>query len=191
MAKTILNNLGEKEIDPYDSKGRHERWIKSITLDDGKINYNTFKDISPQASELLTTFILDLSTGKNVAKGSKKGKRSDQHLVNIRQRLNNMIMIFEKDLRKDLMEFNEDNILDIFNRMRQGTMKNKNGTPYLSVCTYAKAFGAFWRWIVRQNKKKGILTSDIVESLDTSPDRKPKWTYFSLNDIKKKVVIRT
>ena len=82
MKAIIRNNSGDIEIDPHNSKGAHEKWLKSISMEDGSFNLYSLKRISPNSSELLTRYILDMHSGKNLAKGAKKGRRSYQHLFN-------------------------------------------------------------------------------------------------------------
>jgi hypothetical protein len=185
MKRIITNNLGEKEIDPYDNKGKHEKWLKSITNPDGSIDYRTVANISANSSELITRFALDMTYGRNLAKGTRKGKRSYNHLVNIRGRLVYLCNLLETRYKKELIALNEDDILTFFNMMREGTILRKDGKPFLSVSTYAKAFSAFWRWIVRVKRKENIAIPDIVLDLDTSQGRKPSWTYFNLQDVEK------
>ena len=185
----IRNNLGEQEVDPHNSKGLHEKWINRITQPDGSINYQTFQGISPQASELLTKYLLDMSYGKNLSKGAMKGRRSFQHISNSRHRLRFIISMFETRYKKYILETTEDEVIHFFTAMRDGVILNKKGTPHLCVCTYAKIFAAFWRWIVRTKKKEGVVIPDIVENLDTAADRKPKWSYFTLQDTEKMALV--
>lgn len=182
MKCIIINNSGEKEIDPYNCKGQHELWLSKININDN-INYFSLKDVSKKASEYITKYILDLSNGKNLARGTKKGKRSYNHLCNTRVRLQRIVNIMEERYHKTIMELTEDDILNTFNAMREGQILTKAGKPHLCVSSYAKAFGAFWRWIVRTEKKSNIILPDLCESLDTSADRKPKWFYFTLQDV--------
>lgn len=185
MAGVIINKFGEVEIDPYDSKGKHEKWLESISANTPNPDYLSFKEISPQASEYITKYVLDLHNGKNLARGTRKGRRSYNHLSNTRMRLNNIIRIIETRYKKHLFQLTENDILFVFNSMRDGTLLNKNGTPHLCVSSYAKAFRAFWRWIVRVKKIEDELIADITDSLDTSADRKPKWHYFTIQDVEK------
>ena len=86
MSRTIKNNLGELEVDPFNAKGKHDKWLDKVTNSDGTINLHTFQNVSPKASELITKYTLDLYHGKNLAKGQKKGKRSYNHLFAVRHR---------------------------------------------------------------------------------------------------------
>jgi len=182
MRVILVNNAGQEEVDPYNTKGKHDLWFKKIT-ENGAINYQSCKDVSPEGSEYITKYILDLYQGRNLARGSRKGRRSYNHLVNSRSRLRNIINIFEERTKKTFINLTEDEILSTFNAMRDGTILNKLGKPHLGTGDYAKAFAAFWRWYVRIKRKEGIILPDICENLDTGQDRKPKWAYFTLQGV--------
>ena len=182
MKGVIINNFGEVQIDPHNCKAKHDKWISQVVTN-GDTNYHTMKKVSEQASELITRYILDLHNGKNLAKGTRRGKRSFNHLCNTRIRLHKLAEMLETRYNKKIMELTEDNILNTFAEMRDGTILTREGKPHLCVSSYAKAFGAFWRWIVRTQKKENIILPDLCESLDTSQDRKPKWSYFTIQDV--------
>ncbi|MGV8162400.1 MAG: hypothetical protein ACP5N2_03670 [Candidatus Nanoarchaeia archaeon] len=185
MTGRIINKFGEIEIDPCNVKGKHERWLTSIGFGNPSMDFYSFKEVSSKASEAITQYILDLHTGKNLAKGTRRGRRSYNHLANSRMRLNNIIKIIEKRCRKELFELSEMDILSTFNAMRDGTLLNKYGKPHLCVSSYAKAFNAFWKWLMRTKRQEGVILENITEMLDTSADRKPKWGYFTLQDVEK------
>lgn len=180
----ITNTRGEIEVDPFDVKGEHERWLKSITKD-GVVNFRSLTRVSAFHSEMITKYVLDLAAGKNTAKGHKKGPRSYIHLVQLRKRLDMQFRIFERETKKYHMDFTEDEILSVFQGMRSGTILTYRNIPYLDVSTYAKVFCAFWRWYMRTQKKLNIAVMDVVESLDTAADKKPKWQYFTIKDVEK------
>lgn len=183
MRQLIKNNKGELEVDPYGRKHDFEQWLKSIGYYDEKINYASFEGISRQSSELITKYILDLTHGKNVAKGSGRGARSFNHLYNLKTRLPKTIDLIERLCKKELIVLDDDDVIKFFNAMRQGVIKTKAGNVYLSVGTYAKMFCAFWRWLVRTQPVDKIVFKSIVEHIDTSEDEKPKWEYFTLKDV--------
>lgn len=174
------NNNGEREVDPYNIKGRHESWLKKIGYPQNT-DYFSFTGISRDASELLTKYVLDLYSGKNLARGTRRGQRSFIHLVNVRIRLQKLIGMMEKFSNKNLLDFTEDDALMVFNNMRNGIILNVYGNPFTDVCSYAKKFVAFWRWILKTQKEKNL--PNIVESLDTTADKKPKWSFFTLKDV--------
>ena len=54
----IINNKGEKIVDPHNKKSNHEKWLKSIDYPHNT-NYFAFKGVSKGASELIITYVLD------------------------------------------------------------------------------------------------------------------------------------
>jgi len=191
MKAVIRGTNGELEIDPHNHIGSFTKWLHEITKPDGSIDFFTLPGISPASSELITKYVLDLFYGKNLAKGAKKGRRSYQHLKNSKTRLRYMISLLEKRHNRQILEITEDEVIKFFTAMREGKILNKRGTPHLCVSTYAKIFAAFWRWVMRTKKKEGIFLPDVVESLDTAADRKPKWSYFTLKDVEKIAQVAT
>lgn len=185
MVREIINKFGEVEIDPCNVKGKHDAWLSRIGFGGPGVDFFSFKDVSPGASESITRYILDLHCGQNLARGTRRGRRSYNHLANSRMRLNNIIRLIERLSGKILFDLTENDVLLVFNGMRDGSLLNKYGKPHLCVSSYAKAFAAFWRWLIRVKKQEGILLPDITEALDTSADRKPKWGYFTLQDVDK------
>ncbi|MGV8168714.1 MAG: hypothetical protein ACP5N3_01530 [Candidatus Nanoarchaeia archaeon] len=81
------------------------------------------------------------------------------------------------------MDLSEDDILFVFNSMRNGTILNYIRKPYIDVSTYSKKFIAFWRWILKTQGDKYPALRNITESLDTRAETKPKWYYFTLKDV--------
>jgi len=182
MQSITLNNKGEREVDPYDNRGAHGRWLKSINYPENP-DFLAFQRISPEASRLLTQYILDLYVGKNLARGTKRGQRSFIHLCNVRLRLRKFIEVVETITNKKLLDLTEDDILFIFNSMRDGTILTYNGKKYIDVGSYAKKFIAFWHWIMKTQKERTPAIQNIVDSLDSRTEAKPKWVYFTLKDV--------
>jgi hypothetical protein len=184
MRTLIVNNHGTVEVDPFDKRGEFERWLASISKS-GSIDYNSLCGVSAAHSKAITKYVLDLAAGKNTAKSQKKGARSYVHLVHLRFRLISILRLFEQQTHKFELDFTEDEVLGLFNAMRTGTVLSRKGKPFLDVRSYAKVFCAFWRWHVRVSKQGGMLIPEIVDSLDTSADRKPKWHYFTIQDVER------
>ena len=178
------NNHGERIVDPYDTKGKHDTWLKFIGYPNS-VNYLAFEGVSGDASELITKYVLDLYIGKNLARGTKRGQRSYIHLCNVRNRLRKLTEMLETQTGKDLLKLSEDDVLFVFNGMRNGTILSYNNKSYLDVSSYSKKFIAFWHWIMRTQKEKYSDLLNIVESLDAKSDGKPKWYYFTLKDVEK------
>ncbi len=182
MQTITVNNKGEREVDPYDHRGQHEKWLRSINYPENP-DFLAFQGISADASRLLTQYVLDLFVGKNLARGTKRGQRSFIHLCNLRLRLRKFIEIAETNTKKKLLDLSEDDILFIFNSMRNGTILTYNGKPFIDVGSSAKKFIAFWHWVLKTQKEKQPSLKNIVESLDSRTEAKPKWFYFTLKDV--------
>ncbi|MFT4310887.1 MAG: hypothetical protein ACMXYC_04625, partial [Candidatus Woesearchaeota archaeon] len=179
--KIIRKPNGDTEVDPHGLVGRIDRWKQRIKLSDGSINYAFYEgQISQEASPLVVTFILDLMSGKNMAKGTKRGARSSACLFNYIYRLANVIKLMEELNKKKLLQFTEDDTLKFFNGLRNGTVLSPSGKVITDVKSYAKIFCAFWRWYMRTHRDKNV--PDIVSSVDTSNHNKPPWIYFTLQD---------
>ena len=58
-------------------------------------------------------------------------------------------------------------------------------SPYTDIASYGKKFIAFWRWILKTKQDKYPNLKNIVESLDTRAENKPKWFHFTLKDVDK------
>ncbi|MFH0870072.1 MAG: hypothetical protein V1866_03370 [archaeon] len=181
MQVITINNKGEREVDPYNNKGKHEDWLRGIGYFSEKTDYFSFTGVSSEASELITKYVIDLYSGKNLAKGTYRGQRSYNHLCNIRIRLRRIVEMLENSSKKTLLQFSEDDVLLVFNNMRNGVIISNLGRPFIDTSSYARAFISFWRWIVRTRKD----VFNIVESLDTKKDNKPEWVYFTLKDVER------
>ncbi|MBN1792412.1 site-specific integrase [Candidatus Woesearchaeota archaeon] len=181
MQVITINNKGEREVDPYNNKGKHEAWLRSIGYFGEQADYFAFTGVSSEASELITNYVMDLYTGKNLPKGTYRGQRSFNHLCNIRIRLRRIVELLESSAKKPLLQLSEDDVLLVFNNMRNGVTLSSLGRPFLDTSSYARAFMSFWRWIMRVRKE----TPNIVDSLDTKKDNKPKWFYFTLKDVER------
>jgi hypothetical protein len=180
----MVNKHGAVEVDPFNTKGTFNAWLESIKTPDG-INYAALNANTPAHSEAIIRYLLDLATGKNTAKGHKKGPRSPSHLLHVKHHLSMVLRLLARETGKESLDFTEDEILAVFQGMRLGTIHNHRGKPYLDVSTYAKGFTAFWHWHIRNQKRLGQPVTDLVESLDTSRDHKPVWHHFTLKDVER------
>lgn len=185
--KTVhITNTGEKIVDPVDSKGRFEAWYRYIASS-GMINYHSIPEVSPVHSEAITRYVLDLAHGKNTNKLVKRGARSYVHLVTVRYRLQGLLRLLEKHTGKLALDFTEDDVLAFFSHMREGKIHSIKGKPFLDVATYAKVFGAFWRWHMRCHREKNI--PNIIDYIDTRTDHKPEWHHFTFADVEKMAAV--
>lgn len=184
--RRVINILGkEPQVDPHSVMHRFLQWKKSAVCPDGRANQDFFTDISPLHADALVRYILDMEAGRNVARGSKKGQRGFQHLLSTASRLRVLLRQLEEHTGKRAMDFVEERVIDTFNAMRSGQILSTQGKVYQSTWNYAKIFRAFWRWHIRRKRKEGIHVPDITEDLDSGVDRKPAWSYFTLDGAKK------
>ena len=117
---------------------------------------------------------------------SKKGARSPHRLNALRQKLVQIIKFLQKRKVKDITKVKREELMQLFNDMRTGVIKTKNGTLYKSTGDYVKDFKAFWAWWRKINRLKtpSIHIENIVEDLDRTGE-KPKWVHLTDQQIKK------
>lgn len=151
------------KIDPYKHKEKFLTWKEKVK--------NGIPDISKQNSDIILQYISDMENGLNVSSKSVKGARSHIRLNNLRQRMIFLAKQFEHYCKVGLTEINEERLFKLFNAMRNGTIKRRDGESYQSVVDYVKPFKAFWHWYMKVNKKKGINIQDITEDLDVSKSK--------------------
>jgi integrase len=121
--------------------------------------------------------------GLNVSIKSTKGSRSYSRLNTLKQRLISLARSFEEHYNQNLTQVTEQELFQLFNDMRNGIIKKKNGKEYLSVCDFVKTYKAFWHWYMKINRKQGKEIEDITQDLDTSRD-KPRWVYLNEKQVK-------
>jgi integrase len=165
------------KIDPYKTKESYLKWKDGLE--------ETIPNISESSSKLILRYLSDMEKGLNVANGSSKGSRSFIRLNQLRIRLPFLTKLFEKRFEGfDLAKAKEEEIFDIFNSMRNGTIKRADGKEYQAVADYVKCFKAFWHWYQKVSRKEGLDIQDITQDLDTSRE-KPRWVYLTEEQIKK------
>lgn len=164
------------KIDPYKHKEKFLTWKEKVK--------NGIPDISKQNSDIVLQYISDMENGLNVSAKSVKGARSYIRLNNLKQRMIFLAKQFEHYCKVGLTEINEERLFKLFNAMRNGTIKRKDGEIYQSVVDYVKPFKAFWHWHMKVNKKKGLNIQDITEDLDVSKS-KPRWVYLTEDQVRK------
>ena len=177
MVLQIDNPNGELVIDPRKNKERYEKWNRRI------------KGISKEDEALILKYIDDMENGLNVSPHVKKGARSYSRLNTLISRMTAITKIIEQNLGKtNLKELTEQDVHHIFTSMRKGKIRKADGEIYKSTADYVKVFKAFWRWHKRSNKKNGIYLPDITEDLDSSYNNKPKWVYFTVEEMNLMIV---
>ncbi|MBA7645890.1 hypothetical protein ES703_53649 [subsurface metagenome] len=165
--------------DPYKHKERWETWIS-------KVEDNGIDGLNKINSALVIKFMRDMEMGINISKISKKGGRSYIRLNHLQQKIIFIIKLLEKKKIKDIGKVKSEELHKLFNDMRTGTIKKKDGGIYKSSGDYVKQFKAFWHWYQKIEKKKGKLIEDICEDLDTRGE-KPKFIYFE-KDIFERII---
>ncbi len=169
------NQQTDQVIDPNNSKESYQNWKDKGEKLDGVSKYN---------ADLILEYIHDMELGMNTAVSVKKGARSKSRLNSLRSRIKMMAVHLQK-YKPKLTQLTDKDIIEFFHKMGEGTIKKQDGKKYLDVGTYAKTFAAFWHWWIKVNRKKGIIIEDITVDLYKTNDRKPEWTYFTLDEMKK------
>ena len=169
--------MKEEVRDLYNSEQLHDNWIT-------KVKSEGIEGISGTSSNLVISFIEDLSIGMNISKKSKKGGRKKNTLNRTRQKLIFVIKGLEERGIKPITKAKEEDLHKFFNDMKNGVIKTRVGTPYKSAWDYVKTLKTFWHWYQRIMKKSGVLIEDITEDLDRRGE-KPKFVYFTQEDFEK------
>ena len=169
--------MKEEVRDLYNSEQLHDNWITTVKSEG-------IEGISGTSSNLVISFIEDLSIGMNISKKSKKGGRKKNTLNRTRQKLIFVIKGLEERGIKPITKAKEEDLHKFFNDMKNGVIKTRVGTPYKSAWDYVKTLKTFWHWYQRIMKKSGVLIEDITEDLDRRGE-KPKFVYFTQEDFEK------
>lgn len=179
VKKTIIRKpSGEIVVDPHKAKYLNDAWMKKIRKPNGDINYDFYTPLlTPYTSKIVVQYLLDMKIGKNTAKGTKRGPRSESTIKHMRTRLPSLIELINNYTKKQFPNYTEDDILLVFGAMRDGTILTKNDTPFKDTGTYVRSFAKFWRYYMRIKKKEGVILEDICSSVETGRDIKPKWNY--------------
>jgi hypothetical protein len=183
MTSTFINIQGELEVDPSDRRKSHLNWLKKINYDTNQVDYYSFKTFSEEGSYYLTRYLIDLWEGKNLAKGTKRGRRSFNHIFGCKTRISRVLTLLHERNQKKLFDLNEDDTLSLFNDMREGKILTQLGNRFKSVGSYAKLFISFWHWLMRIKKKENTPLLDIVGDIDTRESVKPQWNYLTLKQV--------
>ncbi len=187
VKKTIIRKpSGEIVVDPHKSKYLNDAWMIKIRKLNGEINYDFYTPLlTPYTSKIVVQYLLDMKVGKNTAKGTKRGPRSESTIKHMRTRLPSLIELINNYTGKIFPNYTEDDILLVFGAMRDGTILTKNDTPFKDTGTYVRSFAKFWRYYMRIKKKDGVILEDICSSVETGRDIKPKWNYITLKQAQK------
>ena len=173
----VANQNLEHVIDPHNHKQHYQNWVKK-GMD--------MKLISRKNRDMIIKFLNDMSNGKNVNPSSKKGARSYGRLRNLRSKLKTIFLHFERlSGKKDITSATDDDLLDLFKKMREGKLKSfRTNKPLKSTGVYVKIFKTFWHWHMRVQRREKVNIEDITIDLDTT-EEKPKFVYFKIEQLKK------
>ncbi|MFH1134420.1 MAG: hypothetical protein V1735_08095 [Nanoarchaeota archaeon] len=168
------------KYDPHNHKKYYESW---------KTQGHALTDISEKNRNLIITFLGDFEIGANVNPSTKKGGRSYGRLRNLKSKLHTMFMLMEEKLRISSvveLEKRDMDVLKFFKWMREGQLRCRRipDRQLTAIGTYARVFKTFWHWYQRSQRKAGRNVDDITLDLD-SRDDKPKFNYFTIDQLKK------
>lgn len=168
-----MNSDIDSTYDPQKNKERYLAWK------DGGAKLDAVSDMN---EKMILKYVFDMERGINV-NGRKKG-RSYAQLNTLRGRMAFLARILYKLYEiKDITKTNQEQIHDLFDQMRKGTIVKTNGKPYLASHDYVKVFKAFWNWYMRIMRKQNQNVPNIVIDLYGNADRKPKWVYFTIEEM--------
>jgi integrase len=146
--------------DIYHNKDRWEAW---------KGQEKKFEDVSPYNSKLLINFLDDMEKGVNTPK--KKGNRTPTTLINQRDH----IAFFLKHIKKPITQVTKDEIHNFVKKVEDGGIKKRDGRKFTAFGNYVKDLKSFFGWLVRTNKTKINITSDLSKT----NDKKPAWVFLT------------
>lgn len=176
MQKQVQEEV-EAVKDIYNNEKKYKYWLEEVR-DLG------IDGVSKKNSSLIVSYVKDMESGNNIAKGSKRGARSFVRLNSIRIRLVFMAKLLEKRGINDFEKLDVHKISELFNDMRTGRLRKLDGGIYQSVADYAKIFISFWHWLMKVRKKEGKDLQDITDDLDTSRDEN-SFVYITKEDLDK------
>jgi site-specific recombinase XerD len=168
------------KADLYGHKARHLNW-KKLALQPRYIE----DGLTKENSKTLVNYVFDMELGANIALSSKKGPRSFCRLNTIRQKISQMMRVFQDRGISDITKITENQAQSYFVGLRTGELKTKTGAEYKSVQDYVKIFKSFWHWHLKLNKKQGKFIEDITLEMDSSKKTKPDWVYLDEEQVNK------
>jgi len=129
-----------------------------------------------------------MEVGANVGIGARKGPRSPARLVNLRQRIIQILKFLQErgiydvsNRGKEAITKLQKTLLTLFSDMENGKLKTLKGEYYRSADTYAKIWTAFWHWYQKINRGNGIYLPDISEDLNRS-GKESKFVWLEKNE---------
>ena len=160
--------------DPHHYQETYQRWKTSTT--------SGIDGLSPENAALLLAYLADMETGRNIAKGTRKGARSFARLNNIRQRLGFLMRAFDERHHTPITLVTEEQVHAYFGAMRAGTLTRLDGRAYRSTGDYVNVFKSFWHWHMRASRRRGEHVEDICTELDYRSEKAP-WVYLTQENV--------
>lgn len=160
------------KLDVFNRQGLYENWKQEVSE-------SGIEGLTKTNSAIILKYIFDMEMGENVAKGTKKGKRSFAQLNKLRQKLIMITKRLQERGIKDITKTTSREILTFFSDMQSGKIKRINNGEYKDISTDVKCFKAFWHWYMKINRKKEKIIQDITEDLSSSPNKEPKFVYIT------------
>ncbi len=140
--------------------------------------------ISKINSDYILRFIFDMELGQNIWRRSKKGGRSSQRLIVLKNKLVQFVKLLEERGIKDFRKVKEEELHIITHKLYSGEIKRQDGNNYECPAHFVSVFKTFWHWYQKISKKEGKAILDITEDLETSTNEN-KFVYLTKEDIDK------
>lgn len=157
-------------LDPLKTKESFTNWKKNFDID----------GVSDINKDLIIKYVSDMEKGINISTTSKRGRRSYSRLLSLRSRLKSIAQKLESNYKvNDLRQVTEDQLIDLFTKLRDGEILTTQNRKYKDVDSLAETFTSFWHWHTRTQRKNNIQVEDITKYLVKNGNSKPDWVYLS------------
>jgi len=164
-------------LDIHGHENRYEKWKREYAG-------IGIPGISKANANLIYRYVIDMETGQNVARESKKGGRGYMRLNTLRARMVFIARALEAKGVLDITKTSQQQIHALFDAMEKGRLKKQDGTIYESVVDYIKVFKAFWHWLQRITRKAGKQLDDITVDLAAS-NKENAFVHFTKEELEK------
>lgn len=165
------------KVDLYNSQEKLDKWMSQVQA-------SGVPNLSKVNSDLLIQFISDLKLGMNVSSKSKKGERSPNRLVHLKDKVLFVLRHLEARNIKDITKAKDEDLHKLFSDMRSGKIESRKGGAFKATGDYVKDTKVFWHWYMKVQGKKGKTLIDITAELDRRGE-KPKFVYFTKEEFEK------
>ncbi len=168
------------KFDPHGHERSYRGWkAKGMPLE----------GVTEANAALIRQYLEDMEIGANVGPGSKRGARGWARLRNVKSKLQSMTLEMQESMHMyswaDL-EDKERDLLLLVQRIREGRVRSRRqpGEVLTAAGNFVKALKSFWHWYQRVQRKQGRDVKDVTIDMD-GRDAKPKFNYFTIDDLKK------